>query len=227
MSLTPEEVLTRRAFDDEVIRSMLPSDLIEIDGFRSRDALERGVVATRADGEAGHVLFYVVRYHLSLFIAAGKLTDGATVLLDASVRGYPHASPLAYVKSRPIPWSPHVHPSTGIVCLGDGWARSKGRMLLAHTIVHVARLLNCDEQDRGSGYHGYNPAAIRYWREVLGRRPITPGLAYPTPSVEITHGIATNERLAAFRLIEDDDGRTDETSTFRLVDADFRIVGAA
>ena len=41
---------------------------------------------------------------------------------------------------------------------------------------------------RGSGYRGWNGAAVDYWQRELKEQPITPGLTYPMLPTEITHG---------------------------------------
>ena len=102
-------------------------------------------------------------------------------------------------------------------------------MLLAHAIVHVARLLNCDEKDRPEDYVGYNEAAITYWRRTLRCRPLTPGLKYPTPSVEVTHGISSCAALPQFQLL-DDEGAEANASGFQIVthqDDGFQLVEGA
>lgn len=184
---------------------MLPSPVLDVDGYVSHDDLRKGRLATPEEGAAGRVLFYEVRYRFPVLMGPGETTDGATALLNTSVHDYPYTAPAMTVTSRPLPWSPHVAPGSGVVCHGFGWQRSRGRMLLAHAIVHVARLLNCDEEDRDPSYVGYNGQAVRYWRTTMGRMPLNPGLSYPTPSVEVTHGVAAERPLPAFRLVEESD----------------------
>ena len=43
-------------------------------------------------------------------------------------------------------------------------------MLAAQLVVHLMRLLNWDEPDRGAHYTGWSPTASRYWRDVLKGR---------------------------------------------------------
>lgn len=100
---------------------------------------------------------------------------------------------------------------------------------MAHAIVHVARLLNCDESDRGPEYGGYNRVAMTYWRETMRCRPLTAGLKYPVPSVEVTHGISSREPLPQFRVL-DDDVDVDNAIGFQLVtprDDAFQLIGGA
>jgi hypothetical protein len=69
-------------------------------------------------------------------------------------------------------------------------------MLAAQLVVHVMRLFNCDEPDR-EHYGGWNPAAVQYWRTVLGTRPLNPDLRYPVLPAEVTH--AVDDDSSAFR----------------------------
>jgi hypothetical protein len=231
MDLSYAEVLTRRALDDEVIRSLLPSPVLQVEGFTSLKNVHAARPATAAEGAAGKILFYVAHYRFPVLVGPGRTTDGATALFDASVHEYPYTPPLAHITSQPLPWSPHVLPTTGLVCQGLAWLNRRGRMLLAHAIIHVARLLNCDEKDRERDYVGYNGPAIRYWRETMQCRPLTPGLKYPVPSVAVTHGIsAAAPGEAGFRLLDDPDIDLDDADAgFRVVepdDAGFVVLGS-
>jgi hypothetical protein len=229
MGLTPLELRSRRAFDDETVMSMLPSEVLDVDGYVSREALARGDLGTSEDGASGRILLYLVRYRFPVLVGAGETIDGATALFNAGVFDYPFTAPIASVTSAPLPWSPHVEPKSGLVCQGFGWQRSRGSMLLAHAIVHVARLLNCDEEDREPSYVGYNAAAIKYWRTTMGSRPLTPGLRYPVPRTETTHGVGARAAESGFRLV-DAETDTRSPSIFQLLDDEqsgIRVIGAA
>jgi hypothetical protein len=204
MGLSPQEVITRRAFDDEVIRSMPASPILHVEGYRSLEDISAGRTTTAAEGARGKVLYYAAWYRFPVLVGPGQTTDCAVAVFNANVHGFPFTPPIAHITSKPKPWSPHVAPSSGIICQGDAWSRARGSMLLAHAIVHVARLRNCDEQDRSPDYVGYNAGAITYWRETMGCRPLNPGLNYPVPSVEVTHGIAAAEPVPMFRMLEGD-----------------------
>lgn len=201
MALSPAEQQSRYAFDYEVVRSMLPSEILEVDGFTSREAAEKGHPATEADAKAGRVRLYLVRYTFPMLVGPGERIGGATVFLDISSKAYPFEEPSACVVTRPLPWTPHVHPKTGVICQGENFTTSRGRALLAHAIIHIAHILNLDEPDRGPGYFGYNPDATRYWRESMRCAPLNQGLPYPHPSVEVTHGVSV---VPAFRILEED-----------------------
>ncbi|MGB8294690.1 MAG: hypothetical protein WCG85_04620 [Polyangia bacterium] len=101
---------------------------------------------------------------------------------------YPFSDPAAICLGAPLPWSPHFHPSSGTVCLGDAWRSAQGRMLAGQIVVHIMRLLNFDEPDQ-ERYGGWNPPAVRYWRSILGTRPLHPDLQYPVLPAEVTHAL--------------------------------------
>lgn len=227
MALSPQEIITRRAFDDDVIYSMLPSPILEVEAYKSIDDVPNGRAASRQDGATGKVNCYVVSYRFPILIGPDTTTDHAVAVFNTDVPDYPFRPPIAHIVSRPFPWSPHFHPEHGLICLGDAWRLSRGSMLLAHAIVHVARLLNCDEKDRGAAYIGWNEAAINYWRHTMHRRPLSPELPYPAPRAEVTHGVAAAAPLQQFRLI--DDGRDEYAdSGFCLMgeqDMGFQLIG--
>jgi hypothetical protein len=165
----------------------------------SDEALRAGLEATPEECEAGRAGLIIVEYCFPILIGAGKTTPLVRAKFDLLAGGnYPYSAPAATCLGAPLPWSPHVHPTSGTVCLGDGWAHARGRMLAAQLVVHVMRLLNCDEPDRGSDYGGWNPPAAHYWRAVLGRRPLNPDLLYPVLPADVTH--AVDDENSGFRV---------------------------
>lgn len=186
--LDPKQLRSRLAFDHRVATSLVSPALGPVTAYTSADAGGREV--SPEEGAAGAATCFVVEYRFPVLAGAGKHTPVTRVRFDLLAGGnYPFSAPVPQVLSRPLPWSPHVHPANGFVCLGAGWARARGRMLLGELIVHVMRILNCDEPDRGPDYVGWNADAIRYWRTVLGRKPLHPDLAYPDLPAEVTHGV--------------------------------------
>lgn len=187
--LSPSQLRSRLAFDHRVIRGLTATDHVTIqpvfvDGRREREV-------TIEDGEAGLATRYLVAYRFPILVGPGSTTNHAMVRFDLLGGGsYPHSAPVVEVLSQPRPWTPHVHPTSGAVCIGHGWSRAQGRMLAAHLIVHVMRLLNFDEPPPDQGYEGWNGEAIRYWREVLRLRPLHPALPYPVLPAEVTHRVA-------------------------------------
>lgn len=188
--LSPQELRTRLAFDFKVIRGLKSPVLGPVRGFATAEDARRGKDATDADGEAGRATIYVAEFRFPILIGPGPTTPRATCRIDLLAGGhYPFSAPAATIISRPLPWSPHVLPAVGSVCLGDSWAQARGRMLAAQLVVHVMHILNCDEPDRGPFYVGWNGDAIRYWRTTLDGKPLNPDIQYPALPADITHGI--------------------------------------
>jgi hypothetical protein len=134
-------------------------------------------------------------YRIRSLIESGRFHDRFDVSMDLLAGGdYPYSQPTCFVVSQPVPWSPHFLAGNGAICLGELWTQAHGGITLGHLIVHVAKLLNFDEPDREPSYGGWNAAAVRYWRQVMKRQPVTKGLSYPLLPPEITHGMGTHAK---------------------------------
>lgn len=202
--LTRADLRSRFAFDHEVMRGMSADGLGAVRAFTSYQNARSGHEASIADGEAGRVVLYVVEYRFRHLVGPGRTAESAVAVFDlASGGNYPFSRPAVSFVEQPLPWSPHVHPTSGAVCLGDGWQRARGRMLAAQLVVHVMRLINFDEPDRGPGYEGWNGAAIRYWRRELRGRPFLPNLVYPRLPAGLTHA-CDEDPYSGFNAVEDD-----------------------
>jgi hypothetical protein len=187
--LTPAERSDRLALDYRTTVRLASPALASIRAFGSEAELKVGREVTPVEAEAGRAAIYVVEYTFPILVGPGPTTDRAVARFDLLAGGnYPFSDPSAAILSRPLPWSPHVQSANGVVCIGDGWRTARGRMLAAQLVVHVMRLLNCDEPDREPWYTGWNAAAVRYWRTTMGCRPQNPDLQYPALPAEITHG---------------------------------------
>ena len=197
-SLSPELLRSRLAYDHEVVRELRAPILGCLRAFASEQERRAGHEVDADRAALGGARLYEVEYRFPVLVGAGRTTDRVLVRFDLLAGGnYPHSEPLVAVVSRPLPWSPHVHPGSGVVCLGKGWKAN--RTLFAHLVVHVARALNCDEPDLGPGYEGWNGDAVRYWRKELKSRPLN-ALVYPVLPSRLTHGVgdeATFRRAAA------------------------------
>lgn len=212
----------RFTYDYRVAIAMAQSSsLIDVRAFASQHDLKhrhQPVSATSKGHEAG---YYLVHYHVKSLVGRGKFNTGFEVVFDlVSKKSYPEKRAdngieaggiSATCVSTPIPWSPHFLAGSGTICLGSIWRGAK-HTLLAHVIIHVARLLNWDEpyDDPDSGW---NPDAVRWWKKHLHARPITPGLRYPSLPAELTHGgaadssagspnLATNRQPRGFQIID-------------------------
>ncbi len=196
--LRPDLRGKRLSLDYDLMQQLHALALTSLRGFASEADRRAGRCVTSAEGAAGRAVLYEVVLAMPVLIGAGRTSTGVTLKIDLLAGGnYPYSEPLTYIVSRPMPWSPHVQPATGLFCAGEMWRESHGRMLAAQYVVHAMRALNCDETDRGPGYDGWNAAAINYWRTELGCRPLTPDLEYPRLPVEITHGVAASSPVPA------------------------------
>jgi hypothetical protein len=200
--LIPSELRSRLAFDYSVMLGLRSDALGPVRPFVSDDDLCKGNEASPEAGETGRVRLYLVEYRFPILIGAGKTTPSATVKFDLLAgTNYPFSAPTVSCVSTPFPWSPHVHPTGGIVCLGNAWGSARGEVLAAHLVSHVMRLLNCDEPYQ-EHYGGWNPPAVAYWRRVLHTRPLNSKLCYPVLPSNVTH--ATEEARSDFRCLMED-----------------------
>lgn len=189
-ALTPDRLRKRLGFDWRVVTQLEAPSLGTVRAFADAAALRSGRVVTPEEGERGSATIFVIEYLIPTLVGPGVFTPQTTVRFDLMTGNYPFTSPTATVLSRPLPWTPHVQPQTGMVCMGQVWQRSGGRMLFPQLVVHVAHMLNFDEPDRGPAYVGWNAEAINYWRKTLRGRPLHPDLQYPVLPLELTHGIS-------------------------------------
>ncbi len=201
--LTPAELRSRLAFDYRALAGLSRESIARIEAYGSIDALCRRSRLSAAAAERWSATAYLVEYRFTHLVGRGREASCATAVFDLAAEGnYPFTTPTAAFVSRPVPWTPHVHPASGIVCLGDGWARASGGMLLAQLVVHVMRLMNFDEP-RATFEALWNASADAYWHLELGRRPYLSDLRYPRLPVEVTHGVA--DGACAFRAADADD----------------------
>lgn len=182
------QLRSRLAADHAVVTRMRAPTLGEIRTYESAEALAaRRTIAPEA-ASAGKATLYLVDFTFPMLAANGGTLSKATARFDLLAGGnYPFSAPVVQFLA-PYPWCLHVQPASGTVCLGNGWEESRGRMLLGQLIVHVMRLANFDEPDRGLTHDAYDPRALRYWRETLKTGPLNPNLIYPALPSEITHG---------------------------------------
>ncbi len=202
--LTDSERASRRGLDYRLASSMEGNGVVQISAHENPSALARELPIDPEVGEMGGASCFLAEYRFPILKGASKTMGRARVVFNICGEAYPFTPPTVQVVSKPLPWSPHVHPGSGTVCIGQGWVNGRGRMLLVELIVHVARILNCDEPDRGPAYAGWNAQAVTYWRNVMNCAPLNPDLRYPVLPVEITHGVLPDERATMFSPIVDD-----------------------
>lgn len=215
--LDPARLRSRLAFDWKVLTGLRSSHLGPVRAFASADEARAGRDLSRMQGEAGSATCYQVEYRFPIITGPNQFERATFVWFDLLGGGnYPYTAPVVTCTSQPPPWSPHVNGASGLVCLGDAWPRARGHMLAAQLVVHIMRLLNWDEPDRGAHYSGWTPAAARYWREQLGCRPISPDIDYPILPAELTH--AQEDEDTGFRPVASFVARNDESfSAFRRI----------
>jgi hypothetical protein len=157
-------------------------------GYASSRDRELGREAAEEDGEAGRVTQYCVDVTRPMLAAPNVPLERATLLLDttAAGAGYPMADPIVMVTSRPVPFTPRVYPATGLICIGNAWRDARGRILLAHLVVHVLHWVGFDEPINAD--RGYHHAAFDHWRDVLRHRPLACSVPYPVLPEALTHG---------------------------------------
>lgn len=194
--LSSAELASRLSLDYRTLHGLSRESLGAIRAFSAASAAARELGV--AEGEVGRATMYAVEYRFPHLVGRGRTADTAVAVFDLHAGGnYPYSEPAVAFVSRPLPWSPHVHPTTGTVCIGEGWKKADGHMLLAQLVVHVARLMNFDEPDaQRSGGH-WNLSAVEFWKASLAGGPYVTDLRYPRLPVAITHGVA--DESTAFR----------------------------
>jgi hypothetical protein len=180
--LTPEQRQDRLRFDYRVATQMR-TPVMSVTAYRNADdlAARRNPVASEDEGhEATH---YLVDYYMKTLAGEGRFLNKTSVMFDLLANGnYPYTPPTCFVVSKPIPWTPHFTEDRPICTDDDLWVDARGRMLLGHWLVHVAKLINFDEIPHSGGgtiYGGYTPDAARYWFDHYKQKPITPDFPYP------------------------------------------------
>jgi hypothetical protein len=175
--LTPQQLQARRRGDFTILNEMV-CPTFGFTAYRSVPDLHvrRRPITSAAEGE--HATAYLLDLRIPTLIGKDNLRESTQIGIDTNVSGYPQQEPNTFVLSRPVPYSPHFREGAP-VCIGEYWADMKGRVLLGHLVVHIARLLNWDEVGRGRGYVGWNGEAIAYHKKVYGNRPLNPEIAYP------------------------------------------------
>jgi hypothetical protein len=189
----------RRLQYDWRVASRMQNEIVRITPFASVSGAKTGRILDARLADEGHATTYVAEYTFPMVTrhsserASNNVVrlSGTRALIDLRVdASYPLSTPLVQILGTPRPFSPHVHPLTGTVCLGELWKESAGSMLVGELVVHVARILNFDERDPGASLDGFDVDGIRYWREVLKGQPLNRGLRYPVVPEHEGYGTA-------------------------------------
>lgn len=177
-ALTPAELLDRQRTDQKMIGALDASECpISVTGHRSADDARTGrsPVAFDDPSPASH---YRVTYNFDTLVGPGKRNRPTIVHVAPLASGnYPAQAPSAWVLNKEIPWTPHFAANVPICHGGHVWIPY--RTQLVDYLIHLGKLLNFDEPPPAPGYHGYNRAAIAYWRDKMGLKPLNPSLRFP------------------------------------------------
>lgn len=185
--MNPRELRVRLALDARVIARLRSPHLGAIRGYASPSHLDRREAATATELAGGGAIFWTVEYRSPMLAGPDRPLSGATAVFNLLAGGgYPDTPPSVTFVTRPFPWCGHVLPVNGSICLGDGWARARGQITLAHLVIHVMRLVNFHEPATDDGN---NVEALRYGRSVLSGQPLRPDLVYPALPADILHGV--------------------------------------
>lgn len=179
--LEPDVLRSRLRFDYQTVM-LMSNPMMMVEAYRNVDDLLalRDPITSEADGHLA--VHYRVKFNIKTLVGPGRYSKSTTVRFDLFANiDYPYEEPACFVieSESETPWSPHFLQGYH-VCIGPIWERAKGTMLLGELMVHIAKLLNFDEPDYAEpNYGGWQPEAVDYWVEVLGRQPIS-RLVYPT-----------------------------------------------
>lgn len=177
-ALTPTELLERQRTDQKMVGALDASDCpISITGHRSADDARTGRSPVTFD-DGSPATHYRVTYDFDTLIAPAKRHRPTVVQVSPLANGaYPASPPSSWVVSEHVPWTPHFAANVPICHGGHVWIPY--RTQLVDYVVHIGKLLNFDEPPPAPGYHGYNGAAIAYWRDTLRFAPLDPDLRFP------------------------------------------------
>ena len=198
-SLSPQDLVSRLTFDWRIIRTMSSAQYV-FTAHRTAQHAAAGTSPIGDERDARYAMHYRLQFNIPTLIGPGQYSPMTIIRVDIADPGYPFTQPTSWVVENGVsrlPYSPHFAHGTP-VCNGSSW-RSDGRYTLGHYAVHLAHLLNWDEQ-LAHGYDGYNRAAINWWRKNLNR-PISPELIYPALPIKELYGDVkiTTPSAAGFR----------------------------
>jgi hypothetical protein len=188
----------RLVLDYEGVAALSSPALGPVRMYDSVASAERAQALARKACLDGRATIYDVTYTFpiptSRTATAGSVTARFYLLEGGR---YPLSSPVVQCVSKARPFSHHVHPTTGVVCLGSMWEEARGRMLLAQLVVHVMRIFNHDEPTK-TPHNGYSADAAAWWKS-RDCAPIHADLPYPVLPSAVTRG--TTEAPVLLRRI--------------------------
>lgn len=195
--LSHNDLASRREFDWRVVMRMV-TEIYQFTAHPTPQDAQDGTNPITTEQEARFALHYRARFNVRTLIGPGEYSPYTLIHVDISSPQYPFFEPVAWVIQRgesQLPFSPHFA-SNLPVCNGTVW-RPDGNVLLGHYVIHLAKLLNWDEQ-LWPDYGGWNPAAVEWWKKNLNR-PLTPDLTYPVMPADVAYGV---EKPSGFRRFQ-------------------------
>lgn len=178
----------RRSLDYRAMMS-LDGPVLQIQAFRTGVDAAQGIIATAEDGAAGAVTVYDVTCTAELPVGPDGTAAGITTRFDNSGLNYPSDPPVASVTSAQKPFSTHVHPLSGALCLGQLWGELQGKENLAELVLRVCAAYNFE--DPIATERGFQPEAEIYRQDVLHGRPFNPNITWPVIPSDVFR-VATN-----------------------------------
>lgn len=176
--MNQQELAERRAFDFRVLNDMRCATF-DFEAFQTMDDLQRHrrIITNPADGARASK--YRWTFHVRTHISRDQFAPVTEIGVNSDITDYPRNPPATWILSSHVPWSPHFMRNAP-VCIGEElWSPTGGHITLGELAINIAHLLNWDEKGRGSGYVGWNGAAIEHHKKSYGGRPIDPRLRYP------------------------------------------------
>lgn len=176
--MNAQELADRRRFDYSVLMEMV-CPAFGCEAYRDGDHLDRRAHQITDGVDAAEASTFRFTFNIPTLIGPGRFTPRTEIGVSTAVTDYPRHEPRTWVISKDVPWSPHFK-SGAPVCIGpEFWRPRGGHVTLGELAIHLARLLNWDEKGRGSGYVGWNPAAISYHQQQYGGVALNPRIVYP------------------------------------------------
>ena len=181
--LTPDQRVSRQRADHRLLNALDASDFpIAVSGHRNAEDARTGRSPVPV-GDRNPASHFRVIYDFDTLRAPDVRHRPTVVHVAPLANGhYPRTAPSAWVVGDVVPWTPHFTANMPI-CHGERlWTAN--RTQLVDYVIHIGKLLNFDEPPPPRGYIGWNRAAITYWRDKLGYRPLDPDLRYPVIRIE-------------------------------------------
>jgi hypothetical protein len=171
------DLRARRNLDLRVLSDMRCSTF-DFEAYRTITDLEQ-CRRQVTDREATNVSKYRFVFNILTPVGPGSLSARTEVGIDSDAPDYPYRPPQTWILSERVPWSPFFMAGAPLYIDSGLWSVRGEQNTLGHLALHICHLLNWDQQDLGTGYAGWNAAAIKYHQDAYGGQPINADLSYP------------------------------------------------